>query len=390
MAAISIWMYKIQARRRCQLHIHCATSCSELQNAWKQWNAAAWRNINLDQLPSRNGNYSWVSKDNSPTSRLRRLAAACQTLGYLLEHHSPAMNHDTELVDGDYPRSCIVPQHHILEPSGGTVMENAVQQARSGARVAAINAASAHQVGGGFMTGGRHALEEAMCMQSDLFFSLQQAESLAIRQSFDIHIPTYGAVLSRRVKVFRHGTEQGYRSFEAAPVEISVLSVSMPNLNRAVQDSPQDQGDANTRWTLFSRKWDAVLKGAMSTGARILIIPDAGCGVFQNDSREVGAALGYVLRRYAEAGCFKKVIVTGSPGFYHAVFNQLHEGHILPHPASGNHQLHFRRIKAEQSIRRPTEQHAYSAGAYRPVAICDNDNKGDLRSRDRYHCCCLQ
>ena len=42
-----------------------------------------------------------------------------------------------------------------------------------------INAASAYHAGGGFLTGGRHALEESICMRSTLFNSLKAAESIA-------------------------------------------------------------------------------------------------------------------------------------------------------------------------------------------------------------------
>ena len=38
-----------------------------------------------------------------------------------------------------------------------------MQEALHGKRVVAVNAASAYHAGGGFQTGGRHALEEAMC-----------------------------------------------------------------------------------------------------------------------------------------------------------------------------------------------------------------------------------
>ena len=43
----------------------------------------------------------------------------------------------------------------------------------------AVNAASAYHAGGGFVTGGRHALEEAMCVQSSLYESLEKGIGLA-------------------------------------------------------------------------------------------------------------------------------------------------------------------------------------------------------------------
>jgi hypothetical protein len=46
-------------------------------------------------------------------------------------------------------------------------------------KVVAVNAASAYHAGGGFATGGRHALEEAMGVQSSLYEALERGVSLA-------------------------------------------------------------------------------------------------------------------------------------------------------------------------------------------------------------------
>ena len=67
----------------------------------------------------------------------------------------------------------------VLSFERGTVLAVATKLARKGEKVAAVNAASAYHAGGGFTTGGRHALEEAMCMQSSLFLSLQKGMRLA-------------------------------------------------------------------------------------------------------------------------------------------------------------------------------------------------------------------
>merc|ERR1719440_1890150 len=61
----------------------------------------------------------------------------------------------------------------------GIVFEVATKAAREGKCVVAVNAASAYHTGGGYKTGGRHALEEAMCVQSTLYPSLLSAARLA-------------------------------------------------------------------------------------------------------------------------------------------------------------------------------------------------------------------
>merc|ERR1719343_1342972 len=52
---------------------------------------------------------------------------------------------------------------------------------QEGRGVAVVSAASAYHCGGGFLTGGRHALEEAICTQTTLYQSLadQRLRALA-------------------------------------------------------------------------------------------------------------------------------------------------------------------------------------------------------------------
>lgn len=70
-----------------------------------------------------------------------------------------------------------------------TVFEVALDFARKGRQVVAVNAASAYHFGGGFLTGGRHALEESMCVQSSLFKSLRRGEALA--QEAAVQVPDW-------------------------------------------------------------------------------------------------------------------------------------------------------------------------------------------------------
>lgn len=139
----------------------------------------------------------------------------------------------------------------------------------------AVNAASAYHAGGGFLTGGRHALEEAMCVQSSLYESLEQGISLAedaqilclnlglpngcvfvpchvpcasgtffcacvctLRlkvpswarpparrdgSPWVLHLPDDGVLLSPMVEVFRDGTMHGYGFRETATVLTAVV-----------------------------------------------------------------------------------------------------------------------------------------------------------------------
>lgn len=46
------------------------------------------------------------------------------------------------------------------------------------------------------------------------------------------------------------------------------------------------------------QKWLAVLDAAHSCDASVLVVPDAGCGVFHNPPEDVGAAFGKALATF--------------------------------------------------------------------------------------------
>lgn len=214
-------------------------------------------------------------------------------------------------------------------------LDIAVARAQEGAIVAAVNAASAYHSGGGFLTGGRHALEEAMCMQSTLFPSLQRAAHLAQMQAltcpdeavyvtrgrdgkfYERHVPRGGAVLSPGVHVVRGGSNDGY-PFLLAPVRLAgIVSITAPNKNPSVSDSPLDAPDDPEEYAnLLRQTFGSAMHAATLCGATEVVMPDVGCGVFENDPAVVGAALGYTIARYK--GTVKKVHLTGKPAFHEA------------------------------------------------------------------------
>lgn len=250
-----------------------------------------------------------------------------------------------------------------------TALDAARPLIQRGKRVAIVNAASAHHVGGGFTSGGRHALEEAFCVQSTLYQSLQRACQEATqcttkgcsrptwngargqtccrtcpRSSGSSHgpecdkrcsrsgdkavprhsyIPADGAVLSPSIEIFRTSTLDGYETLPQ-PLELAcVASVSMPNLNSKVRDAPVSKySTAEEYRTAICQRWRAALRVACIAGASDLICPDVGCGVYANDSKIVARALAVVLRmdywRFVE-----QVWLVGNSTFCEAVMEAL-------------------------------------------------------------------
>merc|ERR1719188_1876956 len=85
-------------------------------------------------------------------------------------------------------------------------------------------------------------------------------------------------------------------------------------MNPRVSDSPLDAPtDLNTYQLRVREKWRAVLAAAAQLGAEVLVCPDLGCGVFENDPTVVGALLGEALREFD--GSFKELVLTGRRSF---------------------------------------------------------------------------
>jgi len=307
------------------------------------------------------GSFAWVRKankrtDRPPNSRELRTEVASQTLvacheqGYNLEGKSVPLNYIEKMKAGTH-FVCADESRAVLVAAGkrnfttswkraacGKSADLAIDRARAGLKVALVNAASAYHMGGGFMTGGRHALEESLCMQSTLFQSLEVAGRKAeqehigpppcvgpkrlqdgTEESWHCHVPVKGAILSPSVEFFRAGTNEGY-TFQSEATEVcAIVSVAMPNCNPDMRDCPVDAPkDMDEYKGLLVDKCHALCAAALKSGATVLVVPDVGCGVYGNHATDVGAALGGVLGG-AFKGVFQEVLLAGTSEFQRAV-----------------------------------------------------------------------
>ncbi|CAL1151394.1 unnamed protein product, partial [Cladocopium goreaui] len=176
------------------------------------------------RIPMRKEGYSWCRRDNDQDARLYRLEAfiftqrAVYAKTFSVESKEIKIDTDKMLTgtqvfiggsagtntNGAEEEDVLKEVHFQLRrvedlmkgsprPEGETVMEVAAFMVAQGAKVVAVNAASAYQVGGGSTTGGRHALEEAWCISSTLYQSLASVEPIkggfpGYRQ----HVPVMG------------------------------------------------------------------------------------------------------------------------------------------------------------------------------------------------------
>jgi len=291
------------------------------------------------------GDYTWIRKANEEVHRNARRQISSQTWraiqqrGYFLSSQRITLHRVEEMTS----RTCLVGPGFSdgfsqVPPSKGKraghlVVERdvvlAIAEARcvEGRRVAAVQAASAFHAGGGFATGGRHALEEAFCVQTTLYASLQVGAKLASEahvvppewvrpkkrsdgKDWEQHVPDNGCLLSPHVEIFRDGTNSGYAFKDKAVTLEAVISVAMPNCNNRMRDSPVDAAPTDEAYRKqLEAKWRAVLTAASCyTQADCLVVPDAGCGVFRNPPEEVGSVLGHLLKTEF-AGCFEEVVI---------------------------------------------------------------------------------
>lgn len=286
-------------------------------------------------LAARGGGFDWIRGANDADARLRRLSAFFATQravwqsGYDVLGARGAMKsvaltsvHGLKgtrifLSSGRPVRGAAPsPAAQVVEASeirslGSeyTVMGVAAALARTGKKVAAVSAASAYQLGGGAATGGMHALEEAWCVTSTLFSSLQTLEASSAEGRRQ-HIPSMACVVSPGVEIFRASTGNVYE-FWPQPVRLcGVLSVAMFNRNPGMPDSPLDSPSDPAAYVAGTKaKLRAVLEASASLGAEVLVIPDVGCGVFRNEPRIVGGCLGSVIA--AHGSHLQQVVLTG-------------------------------------------------------------------------------
>lgn len=288
-------------------------------------------------LVPRNGSYEWVSISNDNRSRNERRAVANETTEasdrgwYSTGSEQVPLKSANDAEAGtvivapkqnwpDLPQKRRYKTTEVKCSEPGTyVLDVAVKLVEDGHQVAAVSAASAHHVGGGFTSGGRHASEEAVCVQSTLYRCLRHAwRQTGVPEGVG-YIPEDGVVLSPRVEVFREGTRRGYAPLPK-PWELTcMVSVAMPNLNERVRDAPLwKRPSAKEYRAAIKQRWRATLHAAFSAGASHIVCPDAGCGVYRNDPAIVGSALGEVLcSEYF--GHFESLWIVGGAAFQSAV-----------------------------------------------------------------------
>lgn len=178
------------------------------------------------------------------------------------------------------------------EPATGIDLQDATTQvaaevaARTGARVALLNFASAKNPGGGFLSGAR-AQEEDLCRCSGLYRCLSGSAArpyYTFNRARAGHLYSDTMVFSPRVPFFRRCSRPGDLGFlleEAFLADVVTAPAPNAGATRKKQRAGRALGEA------LARRADYVLTLAAHEGAEVLVLGAWGCGVFRNDPNQV-------------------------------------------------------------------------------------------------------
>jgi len=279
--------------------------------------------------------FAWIRQDNTNLARTERQKIAQLTQetirkgGYVADQKEQKLVSVLNMLHGTYRMAPSLGNAAVsqrgkagsstkIRKRGGLALPAALElRDRYGDAVSVVSAASAYHCGGGFATGGRHALEEALCTQTSLYPSLEAARE-AVGGQYP-YIPKDGVVVSPMVEVFRHGSDSGYE-FLSQPVQLAaIISVAMFNANRNVRDAPVDMpADQAEYEAAVLAKFRSVLTAAVAAGSAAIVVPDVGCGVYGNDPAVVGRLFGEILKREFW-GRIREVALVGKRAFQDAV-----------------------------------------------------------------------
>lgn len=295
------------------------------------------------RIAQRADGFEWVRTQNGVMDRFERLAITSTSMRAIFSRHyvlasgqTVELNYIGRMIEGTRIRRSA----GTIEFSGpkfetkvtfssATAMDLAVEFTNEGTATVAVNAASAYQGGGGVLTGGRHALEEAWCVTSTVLKSLQEIIFQQLGTGGGIgaevpgerprYLPEDGVVVSPMVEVFREGYLQGYAFLPKAVLLKGVVSLAMYNRNPRMRDSPVDAPrDLLVYKVGVRQKFRAMVAAAIELGGEVLVCPPIGCGVFDNNPLVVGSIFGEVLRDPDVDGRIREIVITGHTGFCEA------------------------------------------------------------------------
>jgi uncharacterized protein (TIGR02452 family) len=168
--------------------------------------------------------------------------------------------------------------------------------------VACLNFASAKNPGGGFLSGSQ-AQEESLARSSGLYRSLNRTRAYYEANRYcETCLYTDHIIFSPEVPVIRD--DAGKLLDE--PYTVSVITAPAVNAGAIRSNEPEEVAEIGP---VMLRRAGYVLAVAQANACEHLILGAWGCGVFQNDPREVAAIFADLLLGQGQyAGAFNSVV----------------------------------------------------------------------------------
>ena len=271
-------------------------------------------------VPALEGRFDWIENDLTEDATLLRLeaakwtAAACRLGGYCINEAEIPLLRLPDLIEGTQlfaskplKGASAWTTEFDYHLSSEVSLSDVILELSKSQPVTLLLAGNAYAVGGNFTNGGLASLEEALCIQSTLHMSLRRAakmaEDIAVDpprwaakdQPFQPYIPGDGVIISPFVEFFRAGPENGFAFLKTVVDLNAVLTIAMPNCNPTLSQPVDAPKDFSKYKQLVADSITAGLQAAVAIKSPVLIIPEVGCGLQQNDPRVIGDIISDLL-----------------------------------------------------------------------------------------------
>jgi uncharacterized protein (TIGR02452 family) len=188
----------------------------------------------------------------------------------------------------------------VIGVSNRTTLEAGREMVSRYGKVTCLNFASAKNPGGGFLAGSQ-AQEESLARSSGLYATLQMhPEYYDYHRRGDTCLYSDHTIFSPEVPVFRD--DQGLLLKEPWPC--SFITAAAVNAGAVRRNEPEQTREIVP---IMEHRTRMILAVAVEHGCENLVLGAWGCGVFQNDPREIAGIFELVLREDIFAGAFGRL-----------------------------------------------------------------------------------
>jgi uncharacterized protein (TIGR02452 family) len=188
----------------------------------------------------------------------------------------------------------------VIGVSNRTTLEAGREMVSQYGKVACLNFASAKNPGGGFLSGSQ-AQEESLARSSGLYATLQMyPEYYDYHRRGDTCLYSDHTIFSPEVPVFRD--DRGLLLKEPWPC--SFITTAAVNAGAVRRNEPEHEREIVP---IMEHRTRMVLAVALQHGCENLVLGAWGCGVFQNDPKEIAGVFERVLGEDVFTGAFARV-----------------------------------------------------------------------------------